>query len=703
MKPRFIITFLILVCLLLTIIPNAPFHSVNATYVGGLISGNVTWKIENSPYIITSDIMVNNNATLTIQPGVVIRFDGNYSLIVSGSLHAVGNGTSQVTFTSNKPQPSSGDWNTLKFLGTSNNSFVLKYSIIQYALYGVTIQSQQEAVVENSEISYNLYGGINIIGLSNLLIKENVIQRNGDGIVGSGNIFSGLITTNNSINYNNRGGVYVHTDGSASAISNVTFSGNTLSYNRYGIFLYSGKMPSEYSQSSYITNFEIASNSISFGEYGIYLETRSWGSSYPYLPADNSYIYNGIISNNTLFFNRNGIYIYSGGAWYRFVFDIVISGNVVATGRVGMYLGAHHYNLAPFDVTIASNVFSTNEKGIQVFDTVKTNITRNSLAYNGYGVMYVSTKDNIAAFNDIYRNTLYGMHVQNATVNAENNYWGNATGPYHPSNPSGGGNKVNGDGTDLDFKPFATEPIGRINEPPVAKIQVDRRKLPVNQTVTIDASASSDDDHVEWYFFDFGDQTSSNWTKASKVTHVYSSAKVYEIQLLVLDNFGVRSSETTSLAVNVTAGPIRLVVLVDLNSTLLLPGEQLVITVQATDGDYPVPEAPVELSSDKGGAFSQAKGISDINGYFNSTLIPPAVTDQMFLTITANVTKEGYLSGLGQSQVILMPPPRERTSAPDLTLPLGIAVAIITVIVAFVFLKAKKKPKTRRVLKQRKR
>lgn len=670
---------------------QAPLHGVNATFVENHIPENTAWTIEKSPYIVTSNIVVDNNATLTIQPGVIVKFNGNFSLITYGSIHAVGKNTNQITFTSNKQQPKAGDWNTIKFAGGNNSSFVMQHCILEYALNGVTIQSEQSAVIENSEIYNNLHAGINVVGVSNLMINGNVIKFNGDGIIGSGDVFSGLVVTDNSILYNNHG-VYLHAYGYTSSINNIILSRNNMSHNSYGISLYSGKPPPlTYSQSSYITNFTISQNSLFFGEYGICLETRCWGNPYPL--GDNSYIYNGIISNNTLLFNENGIYIISGGAWHRFIHNIAISGNMVASSKIGMYLNAHHFNLVQFDVTLTDNVFSSNEKGIQVSGAVNTNITRNSIIYNTYGAMYGSTRDNAATYNDIYRNSLYGMYVQDATVNAENNYWGDLTGPYHESNPTGGGDKVNGDGTDLDFTPFLTESVGRINEPPISKLQVDKRKLSANQTVTIDASTSSDDDNVEWYFFDFGDETNSSWITESTVEHAYSSPNVYEIQLLVLDNLGVRSQETATISVNVTAGPITLVVHVSLNSTLLSRGEVLNITVQATDGDYPVSGATVKLSSDIGGTFSKVNGFSDKNGYFNSTLIPPAVTTQTILTITANATKEGYFSGQEQSQVTLMSSSIE-TNTPFLTQALGIAIVILIGVATVVFLKRKRRTHT---------
>ena len=45
------------------------------TYVSGPISTNTTWYHGFSPYIVTGDVTVNSEVTLTIQPGVIIKAD----------------------------------------------------------------------------------------------------------------------------------------------------------------------------------------------------------------------------------------------------------------------------------------------------------------------------------------------------------------------------------------------------------------------------------------------------------------------------------------------------------------------------------------------------------------------------------------------------------------------------------------------------
>lgn len=47
------------------------------TYVSGTISSNTTWTVLNNPYIVTGNVLLDSGYTLTIDPGVIIKFRTN--------------------------------------------------------------------------------------------------------------------------------------------------------------------------------------------------------------------------------------------------------------------------------------------------------------------------------------------------------------------------------------------------------------------------------------------------------------------------------------------------------------------------------------------------------------------------------------------------------------------------------------------------
>jgi parallel beta-helix repeat protein len=447
----------------------------------------------------------------------------------------------------------------------------------------------------------------------NVEFLNNTVSSNGeDGIdlISSGEHYASLTTyihnvafLNNTISSNNRKGIYIYScsyEGD-SLIYNVTFSSNDiLSNSGEGAYLCSEGSGTYGSYEGYIYDVTFSFNNVSFNTgNGIYLSACAYGISNPVFAY--SSIFNvTFLSNNVLFNSGSGIYMYSVGIYdssygaysyiynvtvlfnklysnsldgiqiysdvygyepwrllanYAYIYNMVVSSNVISSNKEnGVYAVAKDHYAAEFDLTLSDNTVSANyQRGIWIEGSITANLTRNSISYNTFGVFYTRAATNLAQYNDIYRNS-YGVNVTDgATVNAENNYWGDSSGPYHESlNPDGKGNSVNGDGTDLDFAPFLTDPLGQINERPVATLGADKTVAATNGTVTFDGSTSTDDNQIEYYFFDFGDGTKNSWTASPTVTHKYASAGVYNATLIVMDNLGVTSLDGNLTFVTIT-------------------------------------------------------------------------------------------------------------------------------------------------------
>lgn len=108
--------------------PQNTVYGATTVNVSGVLTGNVTWTPANV-YLLQGVVYVDSTATLTIQPGTVIRGDNataNSSLLVQrgGKLIAEGTVCNPIVFTSNKAvgARAPGDWGGIIVLGRAKHN-----------------------------------------------------------------------------------------------------------------------------------------------------------------------------------------------------------------------------------------------------------------------------------------------------------------------------------------------------------------------------------------------------------------------------------------------------------------------------------------------------------------------------------------------------------------------------------------------------
>ncbi|MCA9730201.1 MAG: hypothetical protein KC729_21130, partial [Candidatus Eisenbacteria bacterium] len=98
------------------------------TVVSGAVSG--TWNLAGSPYWVEGDLQVLPTTTLTVEPGVEVRFRGPYRLSVIGTLRAVGTVVDSILFTRDQPMTAM-DWRGIRMVG-ANDASTLEYCRIEH-------------------------------------------------------------------------------------------------------------------------------------------------------------------------------------------------------------------------------------------------------------------------------------------------------------------------------------------------------------------------------------------------------------------------------------------------------------------------------------------------------------------------------------------------------------------------------------------
>ena len=161
------------VCCLVMIIAIAlllfPFGSVRAIEITEDISVDTIWTADLSPYIITQNISIDRDATLAIEPGVMIRFkrvtepsDG-WRILVNGTLQAQGSPSDPIIFTT---EEKGHYWGHIEFTEESTpwddanaRGCIFNHCIIEYAGNG-PIGTYGRASVKAISASPSIQGNI---------------------------------------------------------------------------------------------------------------------------------------------------------------------------------------------------------------------------------------------------------------------------------------------------------------------------------------------------------------------------------------------------------------------------------------------------------------------------------------------------------------------------------------------------------------
>ena len=687
--------FLLLALLLSSaVVYSLPSTSAATTIIAeSEITVDTTWTAANSPYIVEGNVTVRNGATLTVEPNATILFDETVMLTIEGSFIANGTSDSSIGFTPSTtpigldvPEPL---WEGLKFVGQSPNVFIIRFAQILLARNGITVNGTGKVVIENSEISANYVNGVYIADEANILISNNLMQLNENGIAAIGTSLSGLEITQNAF-FSNENGMNIRATGNNCQIRNVTISGNVISGPETdtrvrkrgdGIHLLSSSNdPAEEAQ---ISDVRVLNNIVSRSFSGIYLGATGMAR-----------ISDSIISNNNVSLSTVGMRIFSGGNLSSYVSNLTISNNGVFANGDGISFESPSTSAFPYDLFIHRNIASgNNQTGVEILNKVKANLTENSIAYNSYGIV-VSSQDNLARRNDIYRNTDFGVYANiTGTIDAIGNYWGNSSGPFHEYlNPLGQGNAVNGNGSDLLFSPFLQNQSGffPINEPPVASLQVAGTGA-IKERLIFDAAASYDDTKIVNYFFDFGDDTTT-WNASGKIEHAYLTPGLYEASLLVMDDLGVLSQNTIVKTINITL-PILTVYLI-MRPATVISGGTASVSVHVSNGSYAVEGVTINVASDKGGSFNADSGLTDADGDFVVNYTSPKVSKDIVVTIVASAFKGGFINGSKQVLFPVVVPSSNLFASP---LFWGALIGVVTVVAIAVVLLRRRQIRNKRI------
>ncbi len=390
------------------------------THVGGVILSDTTWDLAGSPYVVAvaagDTIIVGGDATLTIEPGVEVRFEAGLGLLIGrsgegpGTLVARGTEEEPIVFTSikdpNDPDDPAipGDWNRIDFLDLAadatfdvNDDYqsgcILEHVIVEYAGsddYGAVHIEQSAPFLKHSDVRENLKGGIGASSAPPLRIENCYVHDNHGGGISFGSTLGSTLTGN-------------------------TISGN-ITGSAGGIYFY-------FSGGNTLTGNTITGNRASSAGGGIY-----------FFCSDGNTLTSNTISGNRAFNNGGGIYFYDSGSntltdntisgniaddgagiQFRFSDSNVLTGNTVSGNTADGEGGGISFDYYSHSNTFTGNTISGNSAGAEgggiLFDHSNGNtLTGNTISGNsaddeGGGIYFHSSGANTLTDNNIEDNT----------------------------------------------------------------------------------------------------------------------------------------------------------------------------------------------------------------------------------------------------------------------------------------------------------
>jgi PKD repeat protein len=226
-------------------------------------------------------------------------------------------------------------------------------------------------------------------------------------------------------------------------------------------------------------------------------------------------------------------YLYSGISIEASNVDVInnIVDSDIAKGFYGVRFIELTGGVAFSNVSISHNNIQNVQDGISVGtstdvgSTLTSTIQWNRLSANDVGLLVRYGADLTITNNNISGNTQYGVSNETtALVVAENNWWGDVSGPYHPvTNPAGAGDIVS---DNVDYDPWITSVQANFTANPTSGVE------PL--TVSFLDTSTGPVDSWEW---DFDNDSVIDSTEQNP-TYTYTAAGTYTVTLTISGPLG---------------------------------------------------------------------------------------------------------------------------------------------------------------------
>jgi hypothetical protein len=457
-----------------------PQDQVAPSALSGTISTNTRLVPANSPYQVQGALTVAVGATLTIEPGVDVRFPSGGSLRVLGTLIARGTAGARIRFTSSVTPPVSGWWRGITFdngaidAAYDGSGAYISGSIIEHATvegagsggvpaiealdatpllrslivrsnagYGIKVAltaglTSSPVRILDSEITGNGTGPVYVVHPNRaVVIQGNWIHDNLGSVTGvflnpaSAGAASGSAQVLDNTIANNGSGLYIG-GGVAGQVTTVDVHGNSLVGNGgIGGFLFSG--------ASGKATVNVTGNLVRDNRGGgININSQPGG-------ADRTVVTDNIVTGNSSAFNAGLTVTGQGGTTVsrNIVSDNTSTGSFGGGGVSLLYWpssapGAHTFsnNLVTRNRALSGGGIRLDNRGVSEVRVLDNTVTANSSTTAGRAAITISDLSTLSA--TLHGNNIFGNQSSYALehtgqpgappVDATGNWWGTPIG-----------------------------------------------------------------------------------------------------------------------------------------------------------------------------------------------------------------------------------------------------------------------------------
>jgi len=204
------------------------------------ITSNAIWTADNTYHVLNAiDV---NGALLAIEPGTVVAFaagvNAGIRIVNGGALISVGRPNEPVIYTSDAVSPWYNDYYCAIYIEESASVCTkVAYSYIEYAYAGIVVMNKRlDVSIENNLLFHNIYGIVEY-GTEHTDVSNNLIFRSyTSGIEvwlesygGQADANSQILIENNTCDYYQDDGIYVHGTEDANDAGFVVLANNIVS------------------------------------------------------------------------------------------------------------------------------------------------------------------------------------------------------------------------------------------------------------------------------------------------------------------------------------------------------------------------------------------------------------------------------------------------------------------------------------------